>query len=64
MRSVSVSEMGAKLDPSRDGLVEEDEDVDLDESRESTGARSSFTASLVALTPAAVLFEKATLAGG
>ena len=36
VRSVYVSRKGGKLDHSRHGVVEEDEDVDCDESSEST----------------------------
>ena len=44
MRSVSVSRKGGKLGSSRHGEVEVDEDVDCDESSESTGVRSRVTA--------------------
>ena len=64
MRSVSVSGKGGELDPSRHGVVEEDDDVNCDESSESTGVRSSVTARLVVPTPAAVPCGKAALAGG
>ena len=64
MRSVSVSKEEGKLDPSRHGLVELDEDVDCDESSESTGVRSRVTARLVAPTPSAVPYGRAAPAGG
>ena len=54
MHSVSVSRKGGKLDPSRHGEVEVDEDVDHDESSEYTGIRPRVTARLVTPTPAAV----------
>ena len=64
VRSVSVSGNEGKLHPSRDGVVEEDVDVDLDESSESAGVRSSVNASLVAPTPADVPCGRATPVGG
>ena len=63
MRSVSVSRRGGKLDPSCHEVVEEDVDVDCDESSESTGVRSSVPASLVAQAPAAVPCRRAAPAG-
>ena len=44
VRSVSVSRKGRKLDRSRHEEVEVDEDVDRDESSESTGVQSRVTA--------------------
>ena len=64
MSSVSVARKGGNLDPSHHGVVEKDEDVDCDESSESTGVRSSVTARLVAPTPAAVPCGSASPAGG
>ena len=64
VRSVSVSRKGEKLDPSRHGVVGEDLGVDFEESSESTGVRSSVSASLVAPTLAAVPYGRATPAGG
>ena len=64
VRSVSISRKGRKLDPSRHEEVEVDEDVDRDESSESTGAQSRVTARLVPPTPAAVPCERAAPAGG
>ena len=52
------------MDPSRRGVVEEDEDVDCDESGESTGVRSNVTARLVTRIPAAVPWGRAAPAGG
>ena len=52
VHSVSVSRKGGKLDPSRHGEVEVDEDVDRDESSEYTGVRPRVTACLAAPTPA------------
>ena len=49
---VSVSRKGGKLDPSRYGDVEVDQDVDRDESSEYTEVRPRVTASLVVPTPA------------
>ena len=54
MHSVSVSRKGGKLDPSRHGEVEVDEDVDRDESSEYTSVRPRVTARLVAPTPAVI----------
>ena len=62
--SVSVSGKGGKLNPSRDGVVEKDVHGSLDESSESTGFRSSVTASLIAPTPAAVPCGRTAPAGG
>ena len=64
VRYVSILRTGGKLDLSRYGVVRVDEDVDCDESSESTIVRSRVTAHLVALTPAAVPSGRATLAGG
>ena len=64
VRSVSVSRKRGKLDPSRHGEVEVDEDVDRDESSESTGVRPRVTARLVAPTPAAIPCGRAAPAGG
>ena len=64
VRSVSVSRKERKLDRSRHEEVEVDEDVDRDESSESTGVQSRFTARLVPPTPAAVPCERAAPAGG
>ena len=64
MRSVSVPRKGEKLNPSRHGAVEVDEDVDCDESSEYTGVRPRVTARLVTPTPAAVPSGRAALAGG
>ena len=64
MRSISVSRKGGKLDPSRHGEVEVDQDVDRDESREYTGVRSRVAARLVTPTPAAVPCGRAAPAGG
>ena len=44
VRSVSVSRKGGKLDPSRHEVVEVDEDLDCDQSSESTDIRSRVTA--------------------
>ena len=63
VRSVSVSRKGRKLDSSRDGEVEMDEDVDRDESSEYTGVRPRVIARLVAPTPAAVPCGRAAPAG-
>ena len=63
VRSVTVSRKGRKLDPSRHGEVEVDEDVDSDESCEYTSVRPRVTARLVTPTAAAVPCE-AALAGG
>ena len=64
VRSVSVSRKGGKLDPSRHGEVEVDEDVDRDESSEYTGDRPRVTARLVTPTPASIPCGRAALAGG
>ena len=64
VRSVSVSRKERKLDRSRHEEVEVDEDVDRDESSESTGVQSRVTACLVPPTPAAVPCERAAPAGG
>ena len=66
MRSVSVSrKKRRKLDPSRHGEVEVDEDVDRDESSEyTTGVRPRGTARLVTPTPAAVPCGRVAPAGG
>ena len=64
VHSVSVSRRGGKLDPSRHGAVEVDEDVDRDESSESTGVQPRVTACLVTPTPAAVPCGRAAPAGG
>ena len=64
MHSASVSRKGGKLDPSRHGKVEVDEDVDRDESCEYTGDRPRVTARLVTPTPAAVPWGRAAPAGG
>ena len=54
VHSVSVSRKGGKLDPSRHGEVEVDEDVYRDELSEYTGVRPRVTARLVAPTPAVI----------
>ena len=64
MHSVSVSRKGGKLDPSRHGEVEVDEDVDRDESSEYTGVRPRFTVCLVAPTPAVIPCGRAAPVGG
>ena len=64
VRSVSVSRKGGKLNPSYHGVVEVDQDVDHDDSNESTGVQSKVTARLVASTPAAVSYGRAAPAGG
>ena len=64
VRSASVSRKGGKLDPSRYGEVEVDEDGDCDELSESTGVRPTVTARLVAPTPAAIPCGRAALVGG
>ena len=64
VRYVSVSRKRGKLDPSRHGEVEVDEDVDRDESSEFTGVRPRVTARLVASTPAAIPCGRAAPAGG
>ena len=64
VRSVSVSRKGTKLDPSRHGEVEVDEDADRDESSESNGVQSRVTARLVPPTSTAVPCERAAPAGG
>ena len=56
-------EKGRKLDPSRHGEVEVDEDVDRDESSKYNGVRPTVTARLVTPTPAAVPCGRAALAG-
>ena len=62
--SVSVSRKGGKLDPSRHGEVEVDEDVDRDESSEYIGVRPKVTARLVAPTPAVITCGRAAPVGG
>ena len=52
------------MDQSRHGEVEVDEDVDCDESRESTGVRPRVTARLIAPTPVAIPCGRAPPAGG
>ena len=64
VRSLSVSRKGEKLDPTRHGQVEVDEDEDHDYSSESTGVQSRVTARLVASTPATVPCGRAAPAGG
>ena len=64
VRSESVSKKGTKLDPSRHGEVELDEDVDRDTSSESNGVQSRVTARLVPPTSTAVPCERAAPAGG
>ena len=64
VHSVSVSRKERKLDPSRFGEVEVDEDVDRDESSEYTGVRPRVTARLITPTPAAVPCGRAAPAGG
>ena len=56
--------MEGKLDPSRHGEVEVDEDVDRDESSECTGDRPRVTARLVAPTPAAIPCGRAASVSG
>ena len=63
MHSVPVSRKGGKLDPSRHGEEELDEDVDRDESSEYTSVRPRVTARLVTPTPAAVPCERAAPVG-
>ena len=63
VHSVSVSSKGGKLDPSRHGEVEVDEDVDRDESSEYTSVRPRVTARLVTPTPAVVPWGRAAPAG-
>ena len=64
MHSISVSRKVGKLDPSRHGVLEKDEDVDCDGSSESSDVRSRVTARLVAPTYAAVPCGRAAPAGG
>ena len=64
VHSVSVSRKGGKLDPSRHGEVEVDEDMDRDESSEYTVVRPRVTARLVAPTPAAIQCGRAASVGG
>ena len=64
VRSVSVPRKGGKLDPSRHEVVEVDEDVDCDESSESTDVRSRVTARPVSPTLAAVPCGRFAPAGG
>ena len=64
VHSVSVLRKGRKLDPSRYGEVEVDEDVDRDESSEHTGVRPRVTARLVAPTPAVIPCWRAAPVGG
>ena len=64
VRSVSVSRQRGKLDPSRHGEVEVDEDVDREKSSESTGVRPRVTARLVAPTSASIPCGRAAPAGG
>ena len=61
---MSVSGKGGKLDRSRHGEVEVDEDGDCDKSSESTGVRPRVTARLVTPTSAAVPCGRAAPAGG
>ena len=63
VRSVFVSKKGGKLDPSRHGEVEADEDVNRDESSKYTGVRPRVTARLVTPTPATVPCGRAAPAG-
>ena len=63
MHSAYVSRKGGKLDPSRHGEGEVDEDVDRDESSEYTGIRPRVTARRDTPTPAAVPCERVALAG-
>ena len=64
MRSVSVSRKGNKLDPSRHGEMEVDEDGDCGESSESIGVRPRVTAHLATPIPASVPCGRAAPAGG
>ena len=61
---VSGSRKGVKLEQSRHGEVEVDEDVYRDESSEYTGVRPRGTARLITTTPVAVPCGRAALAGG
>ena len=59
----SVSRKGGKLDPSRHGEVEANEDVDRDESSKYAGDQPRVTARLVTPTLAAIPCGRAALAG-
>ena len=61
--SAFASRKGGNLGPGRHEVVEVDEDVDCDESSESTGVRSTITARLATPTPAAVPWGRAAPAG-
>ena len=64
MHSVSVSRKEGKLDQSRHGEVEVDEDVDRAESSAYTGDRPGVTARLVAPTPAVIPCGRAAPVSG
>ena len=64
MRSVSVSKKGRKLNPSRHGVVEVDEDVDRDDSSKSISVLPRVAARLVAPIPATIPCGRAASVGG
>ena len=64
VHSAPVPRKGGKLDPSRHGEVEANEDVDRDESSKYTGDQPRVTARLVTPTLAAVPCGRDALTGG